>query len=401
MEPSPLECKICCNEFSEDHCPRILPCSHVFCSRCIDELISTQKKQCPTCREGFTASSARGLMIIRDLLDAAKQLSSIHVGSKDWSGGPKKSVFESTKDFIEKSTLQSIADSQAAETETKDLIRSFNEMKDVLLVANEDIEGFKEMIEELKLSNENKVRDIDQCTELMGDRLHLVLQGEDDIKVFNAKVASVTDFTSNGPLLDETGAILDGVRGKIKELQDLVQKNKRDRDNFQKEILQMKARLRNLSHDIDSVSTFAVKTFEGKQRVAPVQIESKDRVSVTHLEEGDIPPRSFAIELESLMQGSSQMAFLDLAYATNHQGRIIISVVNEGNKARNFLHMCKGDMGPSYANSQVLDVNYKGRPGECVLMGVWDTWRPINESVIVRGGLGEGESEGDICRDAI
>ncbi|XP_064099158.1 uncharacterized protein LOC135210240 [Macrobrachium nipponense] len=72
----PLECGTCCNPFSKYYCPRILPCSHTFCSRCIDHVISNQKKCCPVCKEPFLAKSAAEVTINRNLLDVAEQLSS-------------------------------------------------------------------------------------------------------------------------------------------------------------------------------------------------------------------------------------------------------------------------------------------------------------------------------------
>ncbi|XP_066990431.1 tripartite motif-containing 13-like [Macrobrachium rosenbergii] len=397
QESNPLECKICCNTYNEDHCPRILPCSHEFCGRCIDELISTQKQHCPLCRERFTHDSAEDLMINRGLLDVVKQLSSVNLGSKILSREVKRSFLESTKDLIKKSTEQSIADCQATEAEARNLLTSFSEMKVVFHGANEDIEVFKETMEELRLSNDRKVEDIDQCADLLGNKLQLVLQGVEGIKVFDAKVSSVADFASNGLLLDETGAVVDNFRGKIMELQDLVQKNKRDRENFLKEILKMRARFRNLSDNIEeqiqtnSHGIFVVNTHDAKLRVAPVKIESNDQVSFTHLQEGVLPPRCFVIELESLMQrsppSSLPRAFLDLVYGSTHLGRIVIRVFENCIRGLNFLYMCAGGMGPSYASTQVFDIRHMGEEDINVFMGAY-----ISHGGGGGGGGGGGKS---------
>ncbi|XP_066990422.1 E3 ubiquitin-protein ligase TRIM50-like [Macrobrachium rosenbergii] len=392
---NPLECDVCCNVFSEDHCPRILPCSHTFCGPCIDELISTQKKRCPLCREEFTANSAEDFMIIRKLLDVAKQLSSVNLGSKALPREVKRSFLESTKDFIKKSTEQSIADCQPTEAEARDLLTSFSEMKVVFLRANEDIEGFQKTMEELRLSNERGVGDIDQCADLLGNKLQLVLQGVEDIKVFDAKVSSVADFASNGLLLDETGAVVDNFRGKIMELQDLVQKNKRDRERFLKEILKMRAKFWNISEKIeeklqaDSRGIFVVITFEGTLRVAPVKAESNNQLYVNHFQEGVLPPGCFVIELESLMQGSPSpssfssppRAFLDLAYESTHLGKVIIKVFENCMKGLNFLYMCAGGIGPSYDNSQVSAVSSHLFGGDYIAMGCLGERTP-NQAVL-------------------
>ncbi|XP_064090724.1 uncharacterized protein LOC135204474 [Macrobrachium nipponense] len=397
QEFSDLECNICRNEYNEDHCPRILHCSHTFCSRCIDGLISAGKKECPICRENFTADSAQDVTINRSLLNVIGQLSSMHLGLKIEPKETKRSIVESTKHLIKKSAKQSIADYQATEAEAMDLLTSFSEMKAVFLGANEDIEEFKKTIEKLKLLNEQKVGNIDQCAELLGNKLELMLQGVEDIKVLEAKVTSVVDFASNGLLLDETGDTVDGFQGKIMELQDLVQKNKRDRENFQKEILKMRARFRNLSVNIeeripaDSREIFVVMTFRGKLRMAPVKIESNNELYMNHLQEGVLPLRCSVIKLECLMPGGSPpslspspppRAFLDLAYESTPLGRVIIRVNENGILALNFLYMCAGGMGSYYANSQVLRVNRMGEEGENVLMGEY----------VTQGGGGGGKS---------
>ncbi|XP_066955922.1 uncharacterized protein [Macrobrachium rosenbergii] len=61
-------------------------------------------------------------------------------------------------------------------------------------------------------------------------------------------------------------------------------------------------------------------------------------------------------------------AFLDLAHESTHLGRVIIKVL-EGIWGLNFLYMCAGGMGPSYANSRVFDVFCKGGTGEHIVMG--------------------------------
>ncbi|XP_066973284.1 uncharacterized protein [Macrobrachium rosenbergii] len=66
---------------------------------------------------------------------------------------------------------------------------------------------------------------------------------------------------------------------------------------------------------------------------------------------------------------SPARAFLELAYKSTHLGRVIIRVTENGIKGLNFLYMCAGGMGPSYANSQVLGVRCKGMEGEFIEMG--------------------------------
>ena len=47
-----LTCPVCFEEFREkgENVPRLLPCSHSFCQRCIGQLIRNTRLECPTCR---------------------------------------------------------------------------------------------------------------------------------------------------------------------------------------------------------------------------------------------------------------------------------------------------------------------------------------------------------------
>ena len=47
-----LTCPVCFEEFVEngDHVPRLLPCSHSLCHKCIGQWIRDNKLECPTCR---------------------------------------------------------------------------------------------------------------------------------------------------------------------------------------------------------------------------------------------------------------------------------------------------------------------------------------------------------------
>lgn len=213
---NPLECGTCCNAFSEYYCPRILPCSHTFCSRCIDYVISNQRKCCPVCSESFTARSAEEVTINRNLLDVAEQLLS---------------------------------------------------------------------------TQENDIQ-----------RQHQLLRGDTKREIF------------------------------------------------------------------------AVKTFKGKRRFAPVNIcDIKQQICVDRLEDGEIPQRSCILELDSLIKVSSRRTFLDLAYGTSYLGRISIKVLDDGNKPLNFVHMCSADMGPSYVNSQVLEVRRRATAGENIRLGEYES----------------------------
>ena len=52
-----LQCQVCFEEFEEygDHVPRILPCCHTLCYRCMGRLVQGTRIECPECREKHEA----------------------------------------------------------------------------------------------------------------------------------------------------------------------------------------------------------------------------------------------------------------------------------------------------------------------------------------------------------
>ena len=54
-----LRCHVCLEEFtkSDDHIPRLLPCTHTLCTSCIKQLIRDNKLECPECRTKHEAEN--------------------------------------------------------------------------------------------------------------------------------------------------------------------------------------------------------------------------------------------------------------------------------------------------------------------------------------------------------
>ncbi|XP_056004124.1 E3 ubiquitin-protein ligase Midline-1-like isoform X2 [Ostrea edulis] len=61
------ECSICCNTYDEDnHVPRILPCTHTFCTDCLSKHCSRQKIACPLCNKVHKISNKNILIFPKD-----------------------------------------------------------------------------------------------------------------------------------------------------------------------------------------------------------------------------------------------------------------------------------------------------------------------------------------------
>ena len=54
-----LSCQVCFEYYGEtgDHVPRLLPCTHTLCSKCIVQLIWKKRVDCPECRVKHVAAN--------------------------------------------------------------------------------------------------------------------------------------------------------------------------------------------------------------------------------------------------------------------------------------------------------------------------------------------------------
>ncbi|XP_068226678.1 uncharacterized protein [Palaemon carinicauda] len=368
MSSNVLECDICCNAFSQEYCPRLLPCSHTLCGHCIDGIIATKRKVCPSCRKEFAATSAEDLAVNRIVLDLIIQLSSKPIGSNASSSRELLTYFR--KNCIKKF----IKDYEETKAQVGDTIETYRDMKFLIKEADKDIDGLMETLKGIKISHSVMLSNIDQNVELLENTLEITLQSKIKLENFDAQLASSAGFTSAGPVIDEAETVFNEIQEKI--TQDLL-KCELDTD-IGKEILNTKINLDNIVEEIkrrriqnDSKviikpsylrscgsllrridpRQIVVKVSKGKQMVAQIDIGANRVASFSRLTEGILPPRCFILKLEDFLSMPSRRGFLDVSYKGTFLRRIIIKVIDEGNQALNFLHKCAGDLGSSYVYS--------------------------------------------------
>lgn len=60
-----LICDVCGDEYDEDHRePRVLPCLHTFCNRCLEGMVRDWTLTCPTCRIKHSVPGDRCVFIL-------------------------------------------------------------------------------------------------------------------------------------------------------------------------------------------------------------------------------------------------------------------------------------------------------------------------------------------------
>ncbi|CAL4206440.1 unnamed protein product [Meganyctiphanes norvegica] len=73
-----------------------------------------------------------------------------------------------------------------------------------------------------------------------------------------------------------------------------------------------------------------------------------------------------------LVSVGSAVVFLDLAWPGSQSGRIFIKLIGNTGRCRQFLSLCTGEQGYSYANTSFHYSSNKGRPGEMITAGDYD-----------------------------
>ncbi|XP_064122800.1 uncharacterized protein LOC135227000 [Macrobrachium nipponense] len=110
-------------------------------------------------------------------------------------------------------------------------------------------------------------------------------------------------------------------------------------------------------------SVFASQNFKCRKRFARLYISENDELLMGHLQDLDLPPCAHIVEYSAVMglqESYSQQSFLDLSNARTDLGRLYIKIFPQSMRGRQFHVLCTGEMGPSYANTRILEVCNKG-----------------------------------------
>ncbi|XP_069192259.1 uncharacterized protein [Procambarus clarkii] len=78
-------------------------------------------------------------------------------------------------------------------------------------------------------------------------------------------------------------------------------------------------------------------------------------------------------EVVGVLDPSCTLAFLDLGWAGSTRGRVTIRLTPDTPLARQFVLLCTGQRGHTYRNTKLLWVWGKGRPGEYVVGGDYES----------------------------
>lgn len=135
---------------------------------------------------------------------------------------------------------------------------------------------------------------------------------------------------------------------------------------------------------------FAVHEFKGRSRYARISFDD-GRLYLHSLLSQPPPPGVSMMQMDEVLPPSPPCkVFLDLAWPGSAPRRVLINLFHDTPMGRQFLLLCTGQQGPSYANSRLWRVWDKGEPGECVYGGDFE-WNDGTGGAALLPRLGEGE----------
>ncbi|XP_071542714.1 uncharacterized protein [Panulirus ornatus] len=105
---------------------------------------------------------------------------------------------------------------------------------------------------------------------------------------------------------------------------------------------------------------------DGHSRRARISLLN-NRLHLHALQDGEPPSGSQTVPYESvygLVDQNYGITFLEVMWAGHIQGRVYIMLLDGAGRTLQFLFLCSGERGPSYANTRFLEVIRKGEPGE-------------------------------------
>ncbi|CAL4198343.1 unnamed protein product [Meganyctiphanes norvegica] len=112
----------------------------------------------------------------------------------------------------------------------------------------------------------------------------------------------------------------------------------------------------------------------GKRRAALLTLDGR-WLHLHHLKDAPPPPHAITLPynaIRDLVETGSGLCFLDLGWPGSTRGRLHVRLLGNTGRALQFIYLCTGEKGPSYAHTNFTALKNKGRHGEWLAGGDYD-----------------------------
>ncbi|XP_069180544.1 tripartite motif-containing protein 5-like isoform X3 [Procambarus clarkii] len=436
MDNNPEECSVCFNNYDDTLLrPRTLPCGHTFCSQCIDNAIKNGQLNCPSCRAQHTATAATQFPINYGMEAFIRKLKGMEVVPVTMvptkpNKAPTRGISKKLRSLVEeqKSSISSLITSceevlsqlgeyrgQLGDWKTQHLqlqdrlyalveqnksAMKLLELEDTSVVdmTTQGEEGktqLQAMLGSLDTVNTAQevfmtINEVDQCNMEVEDWLQKCQELFPDVKTVHTSVkVQETIREALEMTTTETGATADPVHlgdsdssimTKVKEITGEIPQ----KEITVEDLRRMREPVKSL---VEAGRVVAVKRLVEAGRVVAVQEDQDGRRSARiTLQDGQLylhpllrqstPAHAHTIQesdVVGVLDPSCTLAFLDLGWAGSTRGRVTIRLTPDTPLARQFVLLCTGQRGHTFRNTKLLWVEYKGRPGEWVVGGDYES----------------------------
>lgn len=415
----PEECTICFGTYDEILLrPRSLPCGHAFCSQCIERAIKNGQVACPSCRAEHIATTATQFPINYGMEAFVRKLASVGTVSAKRSQDPPIGIGKKLRSLVQeqKSNISSLI------TSCEDTLCQLGEYRGQLRDRKTRHHQLQDKLDGLVEQNKTTIELLEQEDTSVVDMTAKGEDGKKRLQVMLGNLEKVYTAHEVDTIADRADQCHVEVKEWLHECQDIfpdfnalhtsvkVQETIKEAQ----EIITPEAGAATLLvHPRDSATNIMEKvwditrgvpleeiTIEHLRRMSEpvkrlvvagqvVAVEQKQdgcHFSKITLQDGELflhpllrqalPIHARSIQhsdIVNILDYSSTMAFLDLAWAGSTKGRVAIWLTPDTGLARQFVLLCMGLQGPTYTNTKFFEVEDKDQPGECMVGGDYET----------------------------
>ncbi|XP_042211531.1 uncharacterized protein LOC121858943 [Homarus americanus] len=413
---NPGECSVCLDSYNErERRPRSLPCGHAFCSSCVTDLIKRDKLTCPSCRVSHKATSTSQFPICYGMEGLIRALKVHQVAPT----AAEQGVDENLRSLLQEQDYSM----DALDEVYQHLLDQLSMYESELAHRQDDHQGLITKLQELMEQNQA----ITRLLKDEQDSVEAVMKDIDDRRnqghILKACLALVTTTQEAHAVRQDFYTYKLSTQDLVHTYQqqfpdvDVLYRSLRVRESSKRTAAMMTggtdgegvASIHQLppSHIsiMDKVNhitllarvsqTTPLSLEELRPLIGParilveagwvVAVQGHLRCSTITLQDSQLhlhtlrtrPTPNNARTLEhravmGLVDPTSTLVFLDLGWGGSTKGTVYIRLSPDNGLARQFLLLCTGERGPSYAGTRMLEVYNKGKPGERVCGGDYD-----------------------------
>nr|XP_045594620.1 uncharacterized protein LOC123755817 [Procambarus clarkii] len=393
MDNKPEACSVCFIDYDDNQLrPRNLPCGHTFCSQCIDNAIKNGQLSCPSCRAQHTATAATQFPISYAVEAFVRKLKNIQLTTEEVvpakpSEGPARGISKTLRSLVQeqKNIISSLI------TSCEEVLSQLGKYRGQLGDWKTHHLQLQDRLYALLEENKSAMKLLELEDTSVVD---MTIQGEEGKTQLQAMLGSLD--TVNTP--QEVGTTIDTADGCKMKVEDWLQKCQELFPDVKTVHTSVKVEdLRRMSEPVKMLMevgrVLAAKRLVEAGRVVAVKEvkevkEDQDgrrsaRITLEHgklylhsLLDQPMPAHAHTLqesEVVGMLNPSCTLAFLDLGWEGSTRGRVTIGLTSHTRLARQFVLLCTGEQGHTYRNTKLLRVGNKGKPGECVKGGDYES----------------------------